>query len=338
MGNIALPGVFVNIPGTLYVWGNSVIDTAGDKVAFVLQAPKAGDIAKICYRVGTVTASDPFRVSLQSIDASGDPDGTILAHGDEAVATANTAYLTTLDAAYTVTKGQILAVVFDVPSYTDANFNISSIAWLQSSVFPYRDVFSGTWAKATQAACVGLEYGDGTYAYIPHSIPPGAVGNTNLDTDSDPEEYGNWFQVPIASQCIGVWFCLDVVDGATFKVNLSNAAGVLATATPDLDAFVDDYTKPYYLLWNTAVDLVADTDYYITLQALTGTAVAFRYYDVNKAAAMAQMDWGLKCYSVAKSDAGVYTTTATRRYACGVIIDQITTVAGGRASFKYSDL
>src|SRR5262245_2059365 len=98
---------------------NFTLNANNDQVEFVFQVREAVTITRLGFRQGTVTGTSPeFKISLQGVDTSGNPDGTIKGGGSPAedlftpAGGANSTWLwKTLDNSYAAAAGEFLASV-----------------------------------------------------------------------------------------------------------------------------------------------------------------------------------------------------------------------------------
>lgn len=87
----AIQGVYLPEVAMFGAYGSYLLDADGEKLAFVLPAPKTGNLAQVGFRTMIVTTGDTLKVSFQGVDeATGDPDGTpdqyrttVIADGDD---------------------------------------------------------------------------------------------------------------------------------------------------------------------------------------------------------------------------------------------------------------
>src|SRR5438093_3319795 len=99
-------------------WFNHVsflIDASGEKVAFIVRAPKAGTITDIGFRLGVVTTGQTLKVSLQDVDGvTGNPDGVVDQSNTVAVAdTDDELWKTVTLPGRTVVLGEVFAIVIE---------------------------------------------------------------------------------------------------------------------------------------------------------------------------------------------------------------------------------
>ena len=349
LADLAVPGLV--IPSLVEYSSNltaSLIDAAGEKVAMICQAPKSGNIAKVRFTTGTVTTGDTVTVSLQTPNASGDPDGAILGTGNSAYGSQvvlatddNKSFLVTLTSPCAVTVGQWLAVVIEYSSYVAGNMQIvaTAAAYSQAFCIPWLDTYTGTWTRTGGAVVTMFEYDDGSHAPSPAVLPFHLSGSvaiyTAVDADLDPHEYGNLFTVPIAMRAIGWWTSVYSTAGADYEVKL------YSKTTADCDtvhtiAIDGDWgrTLTYPIIGRFAepVSLVTGATHRITMHSTSSTGQRLYYIPVLAVAELDALSWGQNCYGIRKSNAGAWTDINTMRYQIGIIVDQITTAAGGGGS------
>lgn len=108
----------------------TTLNSADDQIATILQIPYDNLlITRVGFRYGAGTGTPPtYRLSLQSVDGSGNPTGTILA-STTFTPPADTTWNGTwrwLNVLYATTQGEILAIVIDYSSGTISGVNNSS--------------------------------------------------------------------------------------------------------------------------------------------------------------------------------------------------------------------
>ena len=136
---------------------NMFIDAAAERGAVVFQLPKAMTINEVGIYISTRTGTPTVTISLQSVDANGDPSGTVLGGGSPASAqwvVPGTGFRwAALDNSYAASKGEYVALVVEdgsTPSLGGGNgvYWQTHSAQAQDVSSPYRDFYNGTsWAK-----------------------------------------------------------------------------------------------------------------------------------------------------------------------------------------------
>ena len=122
-------------------FANMTLNASGDKVAYVIAAPKAGDIEAVGFRVGTVgnNPDNGVRVSLQTVDlATGSANGTQSQFRDHTSALSSNTWIETgritsdgtdTGTRRTVAHGELFAIDFDFVSFVASDsFQISNLS------------------------------------------------------------------------------------------------------------------------------------------------------------------------------------------------------------------
>lgn len=140
-------------------FGNFTLDSSGDRLAAVFMMPESATLTHGGFRYALRTGTPPeFQISIQGVDASGNPDGTPLAEATftpPADATWDgTWQWVEFDASYAATRGQVLAIVIEYSSGTIDASNKSAFTTHDSGVAPARPGVpyvltdtTGSWGK-----------------------------------------------------------------------------------------------------------------------------------------------------------------------------------------------
>jgi hypothetical protein len=194
-----------------------VLDAAGEKQAWALRPPRAGNIAKVGLRIDAVTTAQDLDIRCETLDGSGNPTGTLWnLNGTGAnpkatiTPTAATWFWADLTDDAIVTLADIISFVVQWTG-TVGNLTVNSTSALLGRLtgLPYSMAFvTGAWVKATSSPIVGLEYSDGQRYYV-HTAPltflddiQYVLGAEGVDND----EVGNRFVLPFRAECSGVMF------------------------------------------------------------------------------------------------------------------------------------
>lgn len=313
--------------------GNYDFDSVDEQLAFVFEAPKAGDLKKISFLVNSHTTTGTVTVGFQDVSlADGNPDGTF--DQSNTISLSGTGWQTvTLTTARTVTKGERVAVVIKQPASSPADVNLAIVGSSSVITFdhPYLvfDTGSGSWSKSTFPGVFGIEYSDGTYAPIPHLFPFSAVASTSFNSSSAPDERGLKFRFPFACRVSGFWLWGSIAADATVKLYDADGSTVLLSRTLDKDVKgASGSIRAAYEFAGTA-ELVADTYYRLTLVPDSTTNVLLNEFDVSTAAIMDSFSGGQDVHHTHRTDAGSWTDTTTKRAMMGVAIDQLDDGGGG---------
>lgn len=322
------PYYFPEVPnqiGVLANFSNFLLDAASEKAAYIIQAPKTGNVSKVAWRTNVVTTGATLDIRLETLNASGDPSGTLFGtntNGSHVLADTDDSKVnvTTLTAAAAVTKGDKLAVVIVNPATGFGNFNVAAFQDADAD-FPYSDHFTTAWAKAKASPCVGLEYSDGSYAVISNCYPIDSNPATVFNSGSAPDEIGIIFQLPVPVRVTGCWIWCDLDAAADVKLYNSDGSTVLLSRS--LVGAEDAATTMGLMLFyfSSTATLAKATNYRLTLVPTTVTNVGLQEFTVNAAAVMDAFSGGQAIHRTQRTDAGAWTQTTTQRPFMGLILD-----------------
>jgi hypothetical protein len=301
---------------------SNLVNANTKKHAFVLQAPKTGNIAKILIRTNTAATGANFDVRMETVDATtGDPSGTLWGTNTNATVNfnaANTMFTATLTAVGAVTKGDIFAVnLVTAAGSVSVSFCMGND---QLSHFPYTDFFSAAWGKASSCPIVGIEYDDGSYHTMPGAYPWSGLNTNTYNSGSTPDERGLKFKLPFPVRVSGFWADMDNDNDLTVKLYDSDGTTVLTSLAVDKDIRgTTNYGVQQYFFATTA-SLLANTFYRLTF--VPGASnITTADFDVPSAAAMDQVAGGQNFHHTQRTDAGAWTDTTTKRPFMGLIVD-----------------
>lgn len=276
-----------------------LLDAADEAVGMVVSVPKTGNIRKVGFATRTVTTGATVDVRLETLSA-GFPSGTLWAtntNGSQIIADANdnTAFLTTLTADASVTRGQLIGVVIKNPSVSPGNLNIAGYG--DDVVgFPFTALFTGgSWALQSPGPLVSFEYADGTYASSPACYPPSTAITTNtIGTGSTPDVVGVYFKVPFPCRVIGAWAHVDfdaacAVRLVTTAYNQGAGTGILGSIDIGADDDANANQVVIYRLFPSDIDLAADTYYRLVVEPTSASTVSV--YDLNVPSLAALSAW-----------------------------------------------
>lgn len=279
-----------------FATSNPLIDAADEAAGWVVQAPKTGNIRKVGWGTRTVTTGCTVDVRVETVTA-GNPSGTLWGtntNGAQVVADANdnVGFLTTLTADAAVTKGQPIGVEVKNPPSSFCNMLIASLGDDTDLFVPGSYVYTGSWTKLAAGAVIYFEYDDGTYAVIPGAMPiKDTITSTAMSTSTTPDNFGLRFKFPFPVRVVGYWLWADV--DAAINVRLVTDAWHEANATGGLalDAVAGDRegatSQGLQLgIFDTSVDLAANTYYRLIVQQTTTTSSTFYDYNILSLAAM----------------------------------------------------
>lgn len=315
--------------------GSLLMDASGEKVAFVFQCPKDGDISKIWVRLNTVTTGDTLKISLQDVDlTNGEPDGTadqsgtvVIADGDD-----NTNKSVTLGTDRTVSRGDLLAIVVEFNSYVAGDLNISYFASAtgisQTTTYPLLQT-SGSWSKSTHVSMFSLEYSDGSFAYIPGVIPAGNVTEVNFSSSSTPDEIGLIINSPVPITVTGAYGHRRLNQNYDFV--LYDSDGTTPLQTSSMDADVNSYTsntKDSTLFSGTSA-LTKATNYRLVFKPTTTSNIRIFQLEVAAAAHLDQLSGGQNIHKTSRADAGSWTQDTAAILFMGTLVSAFDNGVGG---------
>jgi hypothetical protein len=318
----------VEFPFTTITYASMLIDAAGEKAAYIVAAPKAGTIDRVCFRTVAVTTSDTLDVRVESLDANGDPSGTLLganSNGSQAGLAANTWYEVTLTTPVAVSRGDRFAVVI----VQGAVGNLA-IARLSSGFAgaPYSDLYTGSWAKSSNASIGAVRYNDGSYAQIGGLMPFDTQANSNYNSGSTPDEKGNKITIPFACKVSGAWM-LGSAQSGDFTILLRDSGGtLLASKAIDGDAHQGSSAVYERYPLDTEVTLAAGDVVRLTKRPDSASNTSVCEFTCPSGLSAALPGGGAMVYT-SRTDAGAWTDTADKVAAIGLILSALSDNTGG---------
>ena len=206
-----------------YPLGVKRFGSAGNKLAWIVQAPKSGEITRLGIQVIVITTSQSIDVRVEPVGTDGNPTGSLYAAGSSgaiASVTNSDPVFATLSVPCFITAGAVFAVVVSWTG-TVGDFEIE---WDGRSVnvgFPYlREYTGGAWTKIEGTCCVFVEYsgGDRVSCNTTHGFMSDGVGN-DLAVGS-VDEGGVKFLVPFTCRVIGIAMT-SIIEGITGPSDLN---------------------------------------------------------------------------------------------------------------------
>lgn len=298
---------------------NYVIDASGEKAVLVLRCPRAGVIDRFDFLVGAVANSpdNGLRASLQTVDATtGQNTGTLLgATNNAAVTYAHTVTTgwksTNFAETATVTRGQMVACVVDIPSFTVGDsVSLSSLNWNIAHGMPY-GISASTSKQAATHPLMALHYTDG-YAFLaPHC--PGIDTQTFVTYNSGTavaDEWGLGFQVPWPCTLSAISVYVGTAAAASdFEVIVYNSAdSIVGIMTYDGDINPGTGLRSHTLWLDAPVNLTKNSTYRVTLRPTSANGINLTYWTFQSADLMHTMEGGDNFYMTSRlNQAGAWT-------------------------------
>jgi len=308
------------------------INAAGEKIAWILRATKAGTIQRVGFMVSTVTTSGDFDVRLEGVNTSGEPDGTLLDVSAEV-----SPYTISSNGwkwadfgggnGATVAVGDLIAVVVqdNASSAPDVTFVVRVNADATTG-FPYQTQFlTGSWVHISDGAPVfALEFDDGTVMPGIRSWPVNSNAAIAFNSADSPDERGLIFQLPVRCRVTGAWIQAGPRNDCDVKLYDSDGTTVLETVSIDPDVRNANGANTLGLHWlefSASHVLEADTNYRLTL--LPGASdIDAAEWGVDSAHLLNSFPGGAVCHHTSRTDGGSWTEDTARRPMMGVVIDQ----------------
>lgn len=339
---LPLPDYFAGFQfqGTFYL--NS---TNPSRFAWVFQAPETGEIDLVEFYIGFVSGGNDIRVSLQDVNASGDPDGTDDAYKVAAKATGWQSFAPTSTGAgggtrKSVTRGTFYAVVVQWDSTQSGGYEPNMLTTGGNSDMvggTYMCSYNGSWTHAAASSGwpnFALKYADGNYYRIPNTYPcNGPPAAYTFNSGSTPDEAGLYL-VPGADTTIsGFWGRLALTN-ASDVVLYDSANTVLATLAIDPDVQSSNLVRYAEFLFASSVDLAAGDVYRLVLKP-GGSNSSIYYVEVNASGLLQAWPGGGNWQYTSRTDGGAWSQTATRRPLLGLLVDNINGGGGGGGETSY---
>lgn len=323
------------------------LNGATDQLEFIAQIHEPMTITRVGFRQATVTGTAPtYKASIQGVDGSGLPDGTILGGGSPASTTFtpvsggnNTWQWKTLDNSIAVSRGDWIAIVISHDSGTiDGSNNCSFTptgAHLPTPGIPYC-ITNDAGSRSRQASAAIFGYGTST---TPYGNPLQSVIATAFNSSSNPNEKGNAFVIPVdfcASYKVGsAPIHGTMAAGTSYDVILYDSDGstVLQSITIDTDkdaSATSARRREIHFDESSLATLTAGTKYFLMLKPATTTGIVLAGMTVAAAADMdAYVGGSAMCHSAVQTSGGGITEDTTIRYGINPVIFDITPPVGG---------
>lgn len=340
------------------------LDVATDTLEWIFQAPSAITITRLGFRYGLRTGTPPtYRISLQGVDATGIPDGTIKGATNNALKTFTPPADTTWDAlwqwqtlteSYTCARGEWLSIVIDYSAGTVNGTNNSTFTSIQSfggnrQGHPYA-IHNNAGTRTRQTA------GNPIYGYSSASVSYGNPAESITFTafsSGGTNEYGITFNLPAG------WGSTYKVLGIKWFGTTANGAGDSCTISLyDADADPGTVLQQIVYGWdrnqttgNTRVqtvyfdettlsDLLFGTTYHIGIKAdQASVAMTVGMLNLDAAADRAPWPGGTNFNGCSRSGTVWFEDTASRALIALILADWTEPAAGsGRPELRGANL
>lgn len=297
-----------------------VLDAAGEVAAFICHAPRTGNIQGVeCY-IGAVTnvLNNGLRCGIQGVDAStGLNDGSYVQSVTSAANTpAATGWFSSANfgSVIAVTRGDLIAIVFDNPSFTASdNIALGGYTISSSQAFPYGITATST-KQTSNFPIVAVRYDDGVYAPLntEHWAING-ISSRDFQNDTAIREVGLSFSLDFPAVLRGMAFRgLSASANNTHDVIVYDTDGTTPLLTKTIDGdVVSSVNSPRIspIIFPSDIVLAAGSRYRVVVKAGSATINTRVYYATfNALALMDTVDGcGQDWYATTKDSSGVWT-------------------------------
>lgn len=328
------------------------LDASTDALEYIFQAQEDATITRVGFRQGTLTGTAPtFRVSLQGVDGSGNPDGAILssgnAYGDYTPGggSNSTWQWVTLTNSVAVTRGQVLALVIKQQSGTiDGSNNCSFTSHLlgverqQVQNFPY-SIQNNAGSRTRQSSPPIFGYGSASTAY---GFPMEATNSFTVQSTATPDEFAIYFTLPSGYgntfSVLGVEFAVLFSTAAkTARLTLYDTDGTTPLQSVDFDTDLTTNVgatgvATVFFDESALATLNFGSAYRLSFTIIDATGSYFiRYLEVDAAADWDAYPGGQNFAVSTQTNGGGWTDNAVRRIVANLIVADWTEPAGGSA-------
>jgi hypothetical protein len=306
------------------------------RAAIIFCADRTASIDRVIFRTGTVTTSQPMRVSIQTVNATtGFPTGTpVGTAGTSGALSASTWYEITLGSNASLTEGTLYAVVVEWDSATGSIQVLQSISsgangipGDESTAVFYN---SGSWATTSNTWMLSARYTDDAYIT---AAPYIATSSTQAyNSGSAPNEYGVKWTPTRDWRVRGIACHYSAVASSAHELRIYNSSSVQqATVSGYLESAMNHIFR-----LNTTVQVTAGGTYYLALKPTNANNVtlsrgAFRDTYARAASSLTEF------VQVSRTDTGAWTEDDTIVPFMVPVIDGIDSGGGGTTVIVIED-
>lgn len=328
------------------------LNDSARKVAGVFQVPPGvttHTITRAACLVTAVTGTPPtYRISLQGVDSSGLPDGTVKGGGSAAsttfTPTTTGVKLLTFANSYAAAPGEKLAVVVDYSTGTVNGTNYATLGYTTNSSLicqlnPYGIDYQASWTKRNEAGPFAVGTASDLWGIAYDTL---AASTSAFQNSSSPNEYGMKFTVPSMFDGIAVkglaWVPTSITSGGLFTLSLYNGGGasdtgVLQSLVFDSDCIQSNRRAEILFEDDTLTELAGGSSYRIAIRPNSTQTITLYYNEVNAVGIWDQS--ALKQNSQYTTRAGGnWTDTSTRKMPFELLLAGIG-LASGTSSARY---
>lgn len=314
--------------------------------AGVITAVKDLTLARIGVTHTATTGTSPtYRVSVQALNSSGQPDGTVLGGGSPASKSFNPTSLgwaaashniLTLDNTVSISRGVNYGLVVDYVSGTIDGSNFTSFGQTLAAPdngLPYALDFQASWTKRTGLPLFSYGSLSELYGY------PVATSASQTYTSAGTNEYGVCFTLPTTVGSTYKLYGVNVLyspptSTGTYAIKLYSGSGAadtstVQTSTGRVGLVTGSTNRRQVLLFSgTLATLTTGQPYRFAILAETANNNLLYYTDFTNAADVASMTHADAAYWTHRAG-GNWTDVTTRLPFIELLISDVTQPSGG---------
>lgn len=318
------------------------LNEATDALEFVFASETAAAITRLGFNVSSRTGAQPtYRVSLQGVGATGNPDGAVKGGGSPASATftpaANGWLWVTLSNSYTPALGELLALVIDYSSGAIGGSNFctfgSRILNLDGAInrFPYHvENNAGSRSRSNATSVPVYGYGGASTAFghpantgVTTGALSGVAGEALALKFTLPSSWGDTFKVAGLKM-----FCSVNANDAVFR--LYDGTSVLQSFTLDVDALASSSLGRVQVMFTSLSTLSFGSTYRVGIADDTGSgSPQVPYFPLAAAGDADAYPLGQSACLSYFDGSSTWTDYADRRPFVELILADVTEPAGG---------
>lgn len=272
-------------------------DAAGDAVAFIFTAESTTMIDKISFWVSVHTTTGTVKATVETLGTTGNPSGTPVTSSNSPTASITALgrqEISGIAGSASLTVGAQYALVLTADTGFAGNFTIR-ITWGAGGQtgYPYfASNTTGSYGKGSQTVWgyfLGAKDSSDNPILLTAGVGAATMTTQTFSNATNPDERGNRFVLAVPATCIGIAYsnAAGSTPGSTDAYGVALYSGhttspsLLASANPDGDAQMTHLA--HVALFDTPVDLAANTVYAVTIKATSTDTLNVHRYGYNSA-------------------------------------------------------
>lgn len=350
---IACFAALVDLPNTIVLpWGSPLytspsfglsitVNDDTDAASFIFDIPPfsgAGSLTQISFITGTVTTGEnSVPIRIETLDASGNPSGTLIdANATSTVNIAdaddNTLKVATLAGAVTVTTGTHVALRIKRNSSGSLNGGVFKYATSPTvngipAVQDYNVTGAGAWTKTGASPMVMLLI-DGTWVAPLGCIGGISTGSFSTTAFASPAQVAMRIRLPMSVKAVGAKAYLTLPAGSSVMFKLySNPTGtpteIASTAVFDTDSSTSTSARLQGFVFTSPVTLAANTDYALAMCPQDANNLSVNYLTANYTYASAYPSGAYGTYYDRANTSSAFSETNTRIPLIGLVASSV---------------